>query len=62
MAGGTPVSETTSADPVKPGSSSDVSDSEYLLQLGVQPRFKRALGFFTEVEEAPPPVQPAERV
>jgi len=25
----------------------DVSDSEYLRQLGVEPRFKRALGFFT---------------
>jgi amino acid transporter len=29
------------------GSGADVSDSEYLLQLGVQPRLKRALGFFT---------------
>jgi amino acid transporter len=25
----------------------DISDSEYLLELGVEPRFKRALGFFT---------------
>jgi hypothetical protein len=41
------MSETTSADAAVPESSSDVSDNEYLLQLGVQPRFKRALGFFT---------------
>ena len=26
---------------------SELSDSEYLQQLGVEPRFKRALGFFT---------------
>ena len=25
----------------------ELSDSEYLRQLGVEPRFKRALGFFT---------------
>lgn len=42
------MSETSSADAAEPAaSSSDVSDNEYLLQLGVQPRFKRALGFFT---------------
>ena len=40
------MSDTTSANAAVP-SSSDVSDDEYLLQLGVQPRFKRALGFFT---------------
>ncbi|HKR69759.1 MAG TPA: APC family permease [Streptosporangiaceae bacterium] len=43
------MSETTSAnsaDPV-PESTSDASDDAYLLSLGVQPRFKRALGFFT---------------
>jgi amino acid transporter len=43
------MSETTSAnsaDPV-PESASDASDDAYLLSLGVQPRFKRALGFFT---------------
>ena len=28
-------------------SSTEVSDSEYLRQLGVEPRFKRALGFVT---------------
>ena len=37
----------SSADAAVPESTSDVSDNEYLLQLGVQPRFKRALGFFT---------------
>jgi amino acid transporter len=41
------MSETPSADAAVPESTSDVSDNEYLLQLGVQPRFKRALGFFT---------------
>ncbi len=41
------MSETTSANPAVPESGSDASDNEYLLQLGVQPRFKRALGFFT---------------
>jgi amino acid transporter len=49
MAGGSPMNETTSAnsaDPV-PESASDASDDAYLLSLGVQPRFKRALGFFT---------------
>jgi len=43
------MSETTSANsavPV-PESASDASDDAYLLELGVQPRFKRALGFFT---------------
>jgi len=39
------MSETASANPTQP--TQDVSDNEYLLQLGVQPRFKRALGFFT---------------
>ena len=29
------------------GTEQDVTDSEYLRQLGVEPRFKRALGFFT---------------
>jgi hypothetical protein len=38
----------------------DLSDSEYLRQLGVEPRFKRALGFFTGslfavAFQAPPP-------
>jgi len=31
----------------KPEPSQDISDNEYLRQLGVEPRFKRALGFFT---------------
>jgi len=30
-----------------PEPAQDISDNEYLLQLGVEPRFKRALGFFT---------------
>jgi amino acid transporter len=30
-----------------PEPAQDVSDSDYLRQLGVEPRFKRALGFFT---------------
>src|SRR5215472_16725380 len=42
-----PMSETPSADPATPASGADISDNEYLLELGVQPRFKRALGFFT---------------
>jgi amino acid transporter len=41
------MSETTSANQAVPESTSDTSDNEYLLQLGVQPRLKRALGFFT---------------
>jgi amino acid transporter len=41
------MSETTSADSAVPTTASDASDNEYLLELGVQPRFKRALGFFT---------------
>src|SRR5258708_31504385 len=44
-AGGEPMSETASANPTQPAQ--DISDNEYLVQLGVQPRFKRALGFFT---------------
>ena len=39
------MSETASANPTQ--ATEDVSDNEYLLQLCVQPRFKRALGFFT---------------
>jgi amino acid transporter len=39
-----PMSETA---PRIQQSAQDISDSEYLLQLGVEPRFKRALGFFT---------------
>lgn len=35
------------AAPRAQGSEGDIGDSEYLLQLGVQPRLKRALGFFT---------------
>ena len=31
----------------KQTSSDEVSDNEYLRQLGVEPRFKRALGFVT---------------
>src|SRR5579859_3599126 len=30
-----------------PEPAQDISDNEYLRQLGVEPRFKRALGFFT---------------
>ena len=42
------MSETTSAaNSAVPESTADVSDNDYLLELGVQPRFKRALGFFT---------------
>ncbi len=41
------MSETTPANQAVPESTSDTSDNEYLLQLGVQPRLKRALGFFT---------------
>ena len=43
------MSETTSANSADhvPESASDASDDAYLLSLGVQPRFKRALGFFT---------------
>jgi amino acid transporter len=41
------MSETPSADPATPASGADISDNEYLLELGVQPRLKRALGFFT---------------
>jgi amino acid transporter len=32
---------------VRPAEARELSDSEYLQQLGVEPRFKRALGFFT---------------
>jgi hypothetical protein len=41
------MSETPSADPATPASGADISDNEYLLELGVQSRLKRALGFFT---------------
>ena len=37
----------TDDSPVNVTSSTEVSDSEYLRQLGVEPRFKRALGFIT---------------
>src|SRR5215472_15237926 len=40
--------EATVSDDVPAGSmTGEVSDSEYLRQLGVEPRFKRALGFLT---------------
>src|SRR5215469_1847407 len=39
-----PMSDTT---PRIQESAQDINDSEYLLELGVEPRFKRALGFFT---------------
>ena len=32
---------------VRAAEARELSDSEYLQQLGVEPRFKRALGFFT---------------
>ena len=36
------------SDDVPAGSTTgEVSDAEYLRQLGVEPRFKRALGFLT---------------
>ena len=38
------MTDNTAANVTSP---TEVSDSEYLLQLGVEPRFKRALGFFT---------------
>ena len=32
---------------VRAAEARELSDSEYLRQLGVEPKFKRALGFFT---------------
>ena len=37
----------TDNPPVRAAEARELSDSEYLQQLGVEPRFKRALGFFT---------------
>jgi amino acid transporter len=37
----------TDNPPVRAAEARELSDSEYLRQLGVEPRFKRALGFFT---------------
>jgi amino acid transporter len=37
----------TDNPPVRAAEAHELSDSEYLRQLGVEPRFKRALGFFT---------------
>ena len=34
-------------DEVAAGETAELSDNEYLRQLGVEPRFKRALGFLT---------------
>jgi amino acid transporter len=41
------MSEAVPANPESAQDVQDVSDNEYLIHLGVQPRFKRALGFFT---------------
>src|ERR1700726_473501 len=37
----------TATRPDRGGAEANTSDSEYLRQLGVEPRFKRALGFLT---------------